>query len=64
MNGFPHILHREFIYLWCYFDIQFGQIFRYWIIGAAVGSFIPVFAGDGIHGLFRRMQGKAWGVLP
>ena len=63
MNGFMRVLRREFIYLWYYFDIQFRQIFWYWVIGMAIGSFISVFAKDGIHDLFRRMQGKTWGIF-
>ena len=58
-----HILRREFIHLWYYFDIQFRQIFPYWVLGIAIGSFISVFAKNGIHNLFRRMQGKAWGLF-
>jgi uncharacterized membrane protein YraQ (UPF0718 family) len=27
------ILRREFIYIWYYFDIQFRQIFGYWLLG-------------------------------
>ena len=63
MNGLLHILRREFIYLWYYADIQLRQIFWYWVLGIAVGSFISVFAKDGIHNLFRRMQGKKWGLF-
>ena len=63
MNNFAHILRREFIYLWYYFDIQFRQIFWYWVLGIAIGSFISVFAKNGIHNLFRRMQGKSWGLF-
>ena len=63
MNGIMHVLRRELIYLWYYFDIQFRQIFWYWVIGMAIGSFISVFAKDGIHNLFRRMQGKTWGIF-
>ena len=57
------ILHREFIYLRYYFELQFTQIFWYWVLGIAIGSFISVFAKDGIHNLFRRMRSKKWGVL-
>lgn len=57
------ILHREFIYLQYYFELQFTQIFWYWVLGIAIGSFISVFAKDGIHNLFRRMRNKKWGVL-
>ena len=57
------ILHREFIYLRYYFELQFTQIFWYWLLGIAIGSFISVFAKDGIHNLFRGMRDKKWGVL-
>ena len=63
MSDLLHILRREFVYLWYYFDLQFRQIFWYWVLGIAIGSFISVFFKDGIHGLFRRMQGKAWGIF-
>lgn len=57
------ILHREFVYLWFYFEVQFTQIFRYWVIGMVLGSLISVFAKDYIHKLFRRMSGKRFGIL-
>ena len=57
------ILHREFIYLRYYFELQFTQIFWYWLLGIAIGSFISVFAKDGIHNRFRGMRDKKWGVL-
>ena len=65
LDSVLHILRREFIYLWYYFDVQFRQIFRYWVIGILIGSLISVFAKDGIHGLVRRLQGrgKAAGIL-
>ena len=63
MNDLLPILRREFIYLWYYFDVQLRQIFLYWVLGIAIGSFISVFAKDGIHNLFRRMQGKTWGIF-
>ena len=55
--------HREFVYLWYYFEIQFRQIFRYWMIGILIGSCISVFLKDRIHGLFRQMSGSKFGVL-
>ena len=61
------ILRREFIYLWYYFDVQFRQIFGYWLLGIVIGSVISVFAKNRIHGLFAKMNGKKWcllGVLP
>lgn len=57
------ILHREFIYLRYYFELQFTQIFWYWLLGIAIGSLVSVFAKDGIHNLFRGMRDKKWGVL-
>ena len=63
LDEFMRILRREFIYLWYYFDIQLRQIFWYWVLGIAIGSFISVFAKNSIHRLFGRMQGKAWGLF-
>ena len=56
-------LRREFIYIWYYFDLQFRQIFWYWVLGMAIGSLISVFAKDSIHGMFRRMNGRKWGLF-
>lgn len=58
-----HMLQRELIYIWYYFDVQLRQIFFYWFLGMAVGSFVSVFAKDRIHRLFSAMQGKKLGVL-
>lgn len=57
------ILHREFIYIWYYFDVQLRQILPYWILGMVIGSFVSVFAKERIHKLFSAMQGKNVGVL-
>ena len=57
------ILSREFVYLRYYFELQFLQIFRYWVLGIAIGSFISVFAKDRIHDLFRGMRDRRWGIL-
>ena len=57
------ILHREAIYFWYYFDIQFRQIFKYWVLGIIIGSVISVFAKDKIHGLFEKMNGKKMGIF-
>lgn len=57
------IIQRELVYLWYYFDIQFRQIFWYWVFGILIGSVISVFAKDKIHGLFERMRDKRWGLL-
>ena len=58
-----HVLSREFVYLRYYFELQFLQIFRYWVLGIAIGSFISVFAKDRIHDLFRGMRDRRWGIL-
>lgn len=57
------ILHREAVYLWYYFSLQLSQIFRYWVLGMALGSAISVFAKEQIHGLFRSLHGKRLGIL-
>jgi uncharacterized membrane protein YraQ (UPF0718 family) len=57
------IIQREAIYLWYYFDIQFRQIFWYWLLGMALGSLISVFGKQKIHGLFAALQNKRLGVL-
>jgi uncharacterized membrane protein YraQ (UPF0718 family) len=57
------ILRRELIYLWYYFELQFRQIFGYWVLGMAIGSFISVFAKDRIHGAFAKLQGKPLGLF-
>ena len=56
------ILHREFIYIWYYFEIQFRQIFPYWVIGIVIGSVISVFVKDRIHGAVRAMCNKKLGI--
>ena len=62
MNELFGLIRREFVYIWYYFDLQFRQIFWYWILGMAIGSVISVFAKDKIHGLFAGMQGKKLGL--
>ncbi|GHU42474.1 permease [Clostridia bacterium] len=57
------ILHREFVYLWYYFTVQFEQIFLYWVFGIVIGSVISVFGKESIHKLFARLQGKRLGVF-
>lgn len=57
------ILHREFVYLWYYFTLQFNQIFRYWVIGMVLGSAISVFAKERIHGIFAGMKESKWGIF-
>lgn len=57
------VIKRELIYFWYYFDIQFRQIFIYWLIGIVIGSVISVFAKDKIHKLFEKIQSKNLGIL-
>lgn len=57
------ILHREFVYLWYYFTLQFEQIFSYWVWGMVLGSAVSVFAKEHIHNAFRSLQGKKLGGL-
>lgn len=57
------ILHREFIYLWYYFELQLRQILPYWVLGMVIGSVIFVFCKGTIHRLFSSIQGKKLGVL-
>ena len=57
------VIRREIIYIWYYFEIQFRQIFRYWILGMLIGSFISVFAKDTIHGIFADMKDKKLGLF-
>lgn len=59
----PEVLKREIVYLWYYFDIQFRQIFWYWVSGMLVGSAISVFLKDRIHGTFMALGHKKLGVL-
>lgn len=61
------IFRREFIYLWYYFTLQLEQIYVYWLLGMAIGSFVSVFGKKGIHGLFASMSGKRlsiFGIVP
>ena len=63
MNELFAVLRREFIYVRYYFEIQFRQIFWYWILGMLIGSFISVFAKDKIHGVFAGMRDKKLGLF-
>jgi uncharacterized membrane protein YraQ (UPF0718 family) len=56
-------LHREFVYLWYYFDVQLRQIFWYWVLGIVLGSCVSVFMKDKIHGLFRSMSESRMGLV-
>lgn len=57
------ILHREFVYIWYYFDVQLRQIAFYWIVGMVLGSAISVFAKQAIHGWFGGLREKKLGIF-
>lgn len=57
------MLHREWVYLWYYFTVQFGQIFKYCALGIVLGSIISVFGKQRIHQLFSALQKKKLGAL-
>lgn len=57
------ILHREFVYLWYYFDVQLRQIFWYWVLGIVLGSCVSVFLKDKIHGILRTMSESKMGLV-
>ena len=57
------VLQREFVYIRYYFEVQFKQIFLYWVLGMLIGSFISVFAKNHIHDAFAGMNNKKWGVF-
>jgi uncharacterized membrane protein YraQ (UPF0718 family) len=57
------ILRREGIYLWYYSSVLFEQIFVYWALGIAIGSFISVFGKAKIHSLFTVINKRKWGLL-
>lgn len=54
-------IHREYVYVSYYFNVQFEQIFRYWVIGIVLGSVVSVFGKKRIHALFSAMQNKKYG---
>lgn len=63
MTELSTVLRREGIYIWYYFEIQFRQICRYWVLGMLIGSFISVFAKDRIYDIFAGMKHKKWGLF-
>ena len=63
MNELLHVLHREFVYLWYYFDVQLRQIFGYWVLGILLGSCVSVFLKDRIHGMLRAMSESRMGLM-
>lgn len=63
MNEALDVLHREFVYIWYYFDVQLRQVFGYWVLGIVLGSCVSVFLKEKIHGLLRRMGQSRMGLL-
>ena len=57
------LLRRELVYIAYYFELQLSQIFWYWVLGMAIGSFMSVFAKERIHGLLAKMNGSRLGVF-
>lgn len=62
-NSCMETIHREFVYLAYYFDIQLRQIFWYWLWGMLLGSAVSVFAKEKIHSAFQSMSGKKLGMI-
>lgn len=58
-----NLLHREFVYLWYYFNVQLEQIFPYWLFGMVIGSVVSVFGKERIHRLFTHLQDKRMGLF-
>lgn len=61
------IIHREFVYIWYYFEVQLRQIVFYWALGIVIGSVISVFGKQKIHSLMTVIQDKrlgAFGIIP
>jgi len=57
------IIQWHFFYFWYFFSMQLQQIFWYWILGMAIGSFISVFGKEKIHGIFISLRNKKLGML-
>ena len=57
------ILHREFVYIWYYFDLQVHQIFWYWIVGIVIGSCVSVFAKKWIHNAAEWIGTRVPGII-
>lgn len=62
-DGMLEIVRREAVYLWYYFDIQFHQIFWYWVLGMVLGSAVSVFLKDRIHSTFRNLGERSLGAF-
>ncbi len=61
------VIHREFVYLWYYFEVQLRQIVPYWALGIVLGSVISVFGKEKIHKTVVAIQDKhlgLFGIIP
>ena len=61
------ILEREFIYIRYYFEIQFLQIYQYWLLGMAIGSFVSVFCKNWINKILASLNKnnlRIFGIIP
>lgn len=56
MTDFPSILVREFILVAYFFEVQFLQIFWYWVLGMAIGTLVSVFCKERIHSAVRSLS--------
>lgn len=57
------MIKGQLIYFWYYFDLQFRQIFIYWLLGILIGSAISVFAKGKINHLLGRLVSKDYGLI-
>ena len=57
------ILHREFGYIWYYFDLQVHRIFWYCIVGIVIGSCVSVFAKNWIHNAAEWIGTRVPGII-
>ncbi len=67
MENIFYILRREFIYIWYYCEVQFMQIYSYWILGMLIGSFVSVFGKEKINRAFEFISNKKlsiFGIIP
>ena len=57
------VVRRELIFFWYYSSVLFEQIFRYWVVGMILGSFISVFGKEKIHTLFVKLRNTEMGIF-
>lgn len=56
------VLNREWVYIFYYFEVQLGQIFRYWVLGMLIGSAVSVFMKDRLHGALLKLREQRLGI--